>query len=133
MDMNFGENENNIRVSIITSLIFEKNLQTKMEAIDVVINSLDEETKNNTKAKKYQEYLHKLFDDENFMRLLSYNSSMKENIEYAIEYNGRDYASNPEFYYDWKFEKRLMKIKKIFNQFLGKLLDDITKGEEFEI
>ena len=133
MDLNFEDGSGNIRISIVTTLIFERNLQTKMEALDIVINSLDDTTRTNTNADKYQKYLHDLFNDDGFMRRLHYNASMKDNIEYAIEYTGRDYASNPEFYYDWEFEKKLNTIKKVLNKFLGLLLADMTKGEEFTI
>jgi len=130
LDLNDGVNPLN---NLITQVIFEKNLMTKLEVTDTIINSLDDKTRKVTKAREFQKYLHNLFGDEEFMKRMTYISTLKENIELAVEYGGVDYISSGDYTYDIGYEKRVLLIKKDLSVFLGSLLKQISKGVELEL
>jgi len=131
--MQLDETGTNPLLSVVNQIIFESNLQKKLEATDTLINALDEDMLKKTDAKQYQIFLHKMFDDEEFMRQLNYNAQLKENIETSQEYYARDYMSSPDYAYDYKFEKKITHIKKKQQQFLGAILRELTKGVTFEV
>lgn len=132
MELNLDEGSNPLQ-NVIQQIIFEPNIQKKLEAIDVVINALDDDTVRRTDAKRFQRFLHSLFDDEEFMRKLSYISQMKDVPELGIEYTGADYLSTPDYHYDIEFERKIVDIKKRLQKFLGKVIREFSKGVEIEL
>jgi len=131
MELDFGEA--NPLQSVVQQLVFESNLQKKLEATDVVINALSKEVFEKTKAKDFQKFLHGLFDDNEFMRKLSLISQMKDIPELHVEYSSFDYLSSPDYHYDLEFETRIVSIKKKLQKFLGGLLKEFSKGMEIEL
>jgi hypothetical protein len=89
--------------------------------------------KQKTKATEFQKYLKLLFKDTEFMRKLNYYTKIKEHIETGLEYFGYDYISAPDYHYDADFEKKIIEIKNKLSQFLGVLLKELNKGEEFSL
>jgi len=132
MELDLGEGANPLQ-NVVQQIIFESNLQKKLEATDVVINALDKNIIDVTKAKEFQKFLHNLFDDERFMRVLGLISQMKEIPEISIEYQGTDFLSTPDYHYDAEFEKKIVVIKKKLQKFLGSLLKEFSKGMELEL
>ena len=132
MELNLDEGSNPLQM-VVQQLIFEKNLQTKLEATDVVINALDSKIKKNCNAKQFQKFLHDLFNDGIFMRKLSLISQMKDIPELAVEYQGQDYLSTPDYHYDLDYEKKIIEIKKKLQKFLGQLLKEFSSGMELEL
>lgn len=119
--------------SVVNHIIFESNLQKKLEATDVVINALNKDIMDKTKAKEFQKFLHNIFDDKGFMRKLSFYSQLKDVPELSIEYSGIDYLSMPDFQYDELYEDRIVDIKKKLQKFLGALLREFSKGVEINL
>ena len=132
LEIDFGEGANPLQ-NVVQQLIFESNLQKKLEATDVVINALDKKIKDDTNAKEFQEFLHSLFDNNEFMRKLTLITQMKDIPELSVEYASFDYLSSPDYHYDIEFEKNIIIIKKKLQNFLGKLLKEMSKGVEIEL
>ena len=127
------DNDSNYLYNVLSQAIFEKNMEKKLEVIDIIISSLDDSMKESVKSAEFQIFLHELFDDEDFMRQLSFTSMIKENVETSIEYHGQDYLTNNGYNFNLEFEKKLGIIKKRINKFLGKLLKELNKGEQLEL
>ena len=132
MNLDFDDDSNYL-YNVLSQAIFEKNMEKKLEVIDIIINSLDDKMKESVDSEDFQEFLHELFDDENFMRQLSFTSMIKENVETSIEYHGQDYLTNNGYNFNLEFEKKLGIIKKRINKFLGLLLKELNKGQELEL
>jgi len=132
MELDFGEGNNPLQ-NVVQQIVFESNLQKKLEATDVVINALDDSIRQKTKAKEFQKFLHSLFDDNLFMRKLSLISQMRDIPELSVEYTSFDYLSTPDYHYDTEFEIKLIGIKKKLQKFLGSLIREFSKGIELEL
>lgn len=121
--------------SLISTLFFHNDMLVKLNGVDSILSSLDDEITKKMKAKEFRAYLHKKYlDDVEFMRRLRFYSTICSNHELSIEYFGQnDYISHPEYQFDAKFEKTLAELNKILNEFAGKLLKEYTKGGELDI
>jgi hypothetical protein len=127
-----GQQQNSIP-SILQTLIFQENLLLKLNAVDTVLNALDDKVAATISAKKLKGYLHRNYlDDISFMRNLKRYSKLTENTELAMEYFGQDFLSHPETAFDEEFEATLATLNKRLNRIIGLLLKEYQKGEDIE-
>jgi len=121
--------------SLIQTLFFHNDIQIKLNGMDSILSSLDDEIAKKLKAKEFRAYLHKKYlDDVQFMRRLKFYSTICSNHELSMEYfSQQEFLSHQEFNFDPKLEKELADLNKILNEFAGKLLKEYTKGGELDI
>lgn len=132
MELDLNENANPLH-NTIQNIIFSDNILIKLNAINVVINSLNDKIRTKTNANEIKKMIMNLYKDQKFMRKLKYYSQIKNNIELSVEYYGFDYLSSSDYQYDEEFEQRLTEIELKLSQFMGKVLKEISKGVEIEL
>lgn len=120
--------------SVIMSLCFEQSVYSRLQALEVVLNSLDDTVSAKIGADKFKVWLTKFFiSNIDFMRKLKLHSQIQTNPELCFEYNSIDFDSHPEFKFDKLFEKELQSLNSQINKFVGQLLKECQKGESIEI
>jgi hypothetical protein len=121
-------------LSLLQQAVYEDNLFKKFNAVDILISALDDDLRGITGANKMKLYLHKeVLSNEDYMRKLQLFSRIADNPETAIEYFGQDFLTHPEFHFDKAFQTKLSELNKRVNHFIGKLIKELSKGEEIDI
>lgn len=112
-------------------VVFEPDILRKLEAVDSLISALDSNIAQKTNAKALKAYIHKeILSNENLSRKLELLRRVTEHPETAIEYFGQDYITHPEFHFDSEFWNLLKDVRRRVNIFVGKVLKEMTTGEE---
>jgi hypothetical protein len=120
--------------SVIMSLCFEQSVFSRLQALEIVLNSLEQDRADEIGATKFKQWLNKYFlSNLDFMRKLKLHSQIQTNPELCFEYNSIDFDSHPEFKFDKLFEKELQSLNSQINKFVGILLREAQKGETVEI
>jgi len=118
-------------LSLAQQAVFEDNMFRKMNAVDTLISSLEDDVSKKIGAFAMKQYLHKeVLSNEDFMRQLQMYARIVDNPETAIEYFGQDYVTHPEFNFDTDFMTKLNHINKQVNHFIGTLIKELAKTEE---
>ncbi len=133
VELNLDTEGTNPLQSIIHQIVFEPNIQKKLDGLGVVLNALDENMYDAIDGEEFKKYLDSIFSDRLFMRKLNYTSKISDVPELHLEYYGKDFLSNPEFNFNEHFENRVSEIRKRIRIFLGNLLKEFNKGESFEM
>jgi hypothetical protein len=152
VELNLGEG--NTLLGFVQNISIEKNIFSKLENADTIINSLDEDIKNRVlwvnkdeedglwfdekkhkkiTAEEFQKFIYFLYEDDEFMRQLEYVSTVKDNIEASLEYFGFDYISAPDFTYNNRIEIRIRYVRKLLSKFYGGLIRELSKGVDLEL
>lgn len=127
------EDKKQVIPEILHSIVFEENIFKKLNAVDVVVNALEDDVAHQVNAKQFKQWLHKQFiDNDKFMRRLNLYSKMNDNVETALELFGSDYVTHPEFMYDEQFFSTINTLHKRINEFIGRLLKEFHASESIE-
>lgn len=131
-DFNIDEGSNPL-LPLIQNLVFEENLSKRLNALDIILGSIDTETGKIVGCVAFKRYLRQNYiTNLKFMRKLRLYSKIQENIETSIEYCGDDFISHPEYIFDDDFEKSAKKLELLMNNFIGRLLKYYTKTDIIE-
>lgn len=128
------QNARSLLPTLLTQLATEKDLEIRLQLIELITASLDDNVLAEVGADKIMKFLNKnFFNDKKFMRQFRIINNLSINPELAIEYLGEDYPSHPEFQYQSDVELKVAKLRSTLNIFCGKLIKTANKGESIEI
>lgn len=120
--------------SLLQQVVFMENLFVKLNAVDTLISSMDNDIIEKTNGKEFRKWLHiNYLKNVEFMRQLKIYVRISEQTETALEYFGQDFLTHQEFVFDEEFEKKLSFLNRKLNHFIGTLLRETNKADTFEI
>ena len=118
---------------LLNQLIFVDNLYQKLNALDTILNAIEDTIAVALNLKRIQTELHKYIDNIEFMRQLKLYSKMCENTETCLELMGQDFLTHPEFNFSEELEEELATLNKKLNKVIGQLIKEYAKQEEIPL
>jgi predicted metal-dependent enzyme (double-stranded beta helix superfamily) len=118
---------------LLNQLIFVDNLYQKLNALDTILNAIEDTIAEALNLKRIQTELHKYIDNIEFMRQLKLYSKMCENTETCLELMGQDFLTHPEFNFSEELEEELATLNKKLNKVIGQLIKEYAKQEEIPL
>jgi len=118
--------------AIIHQLVFEDNLLRRLNGIDTLLSSLDNDLALKVDAKKHKKWIKEYLNNIDFIRKLSLHCKVVEIPETALELYSMDYLTHPEFNFDEKFNQEIIRINSHLSEIIGIIIKEYSAEEEIE-
>jgi len=116
-------------LELLKSIIAEENIIKRFQVIEIVLHIMDENTQLKVNAKSFKKLMKEIYADKELLQKIKFYCNIIQVPETALEYFGRDYASNPEYSYDPEFNDKIDSINTEINKFIGLVIKQLTDSE----
>lgn len=133
MDLNLDANGKNDKIFMIAKdLVFEINFFKRLQGVKILIKMLNDNQRKEINVDSFFLGVNEYIEDDLFMRQAKLISVVSDNPETAIEYYGKDYLNGVDFMYRTEFEKKKKIVDDEMNSLIGRAINLIIKGEDFD-